>query len=372
MRSPGVRRLVMGAAVALAGWAVAAAGLGDVSGHPAYLYAVTALLALGLYGSAHGIAVETVAGHVRTVVLAVTVGVLLKTALIAAVMFLVYREPAALPLGLAVAQIDPLSVSALMSQARMSERARSLLLAWASFDDPVTALLTVYLSALVLGGASADLGGYLGNLALNLGFAAVVFLVWLPLRRIRLPTAVAVAALVALLAVATAFFLVLGVALVGLFFRPRLGALLDRSVTVAFYLAVFATGALLAGGVEPGRALVLGLSAFGAQIVVGGLLITRGLAPAERVGLALGQQNGITAILLALTLVPLYPAAVAVIAPAVLVVNVLHLSANAAWDRLLILASPSAPRSARAALARRVLARVPDEQTTADPATPER
>jgi hypothetical protein len=343
LTDPAADRLAKGVGVALAGWAVAALGLGSPSGHPIFLYGVTALLCVGLYGSVHGIDKESASGDVRTVVLAVTVGVLLKTALIAGVMWLFFGHPAVILLALAVAQIDPLSVGALIGRARMSPRAKSLLLAWASFDDPITALLTVYLSSLVLGTTGGGYAGYLTNLGLNLVFAGAVLAAVLLTRRwgaghrVR-PGMVRTGSLlllIALLAVATAQFLVLGMALIGLFFRPELGRLLDGALTGAFYLATFAMGTLLVAGIEPVMALVLGVAAFAAQAVVGGLLITRGLPVRDRVSLALGQQNGITAILLALALAPAYPQAVAVIAPAVLVVNVLHVAANTGWQRVL-------------------------------------
>ena len=377
---PATTRLAKGVGVALAGWAVASLGIGSPGGHPVFIYGVTALLCIGLYGSVHGISRETVAADVKTVILAVTVGVLLKTALIAAVMFLFFGEPGVILLGLAVAQIDPLSVSALIRHARMSKRAKALLLAWASFDDPITALLTIYLSSLVLGQTGGGgIGDYLKNLGLNLIFAGAVFGVWLPAHRwlksrrtrpglIRLVSAVV---LIGLLAFATAEFLVLGIALIGLFFRPDLGELLDRAIAAAFYLATFAMGTLLVAGIEPGMALVLGVAAFASQIVVGGLLITRGLPTRDRVSLALGQQNGITAILLALTLAPSYPQAVAVIAPAVLVINVLHTTANAGWHKLLRVAPTSARLSEPAARVHRALGLVHPAAWSAHPA-PER
>ena len=52
----------------------------------------------------------------------------------------------------------------------------------------------------------------------------------------------------------------------------------------------------------------------------------------DRVHLALGQQNGLTAIVLALALQPYLPSAVGIIAMAVLTVNALHLVTNGAWD----------------------------------------
>src|SRR5258708_310297 len=53
---------------------------------PGYLYAVTALLAIGIYSSTSGIDLSELRNKFRTVVLAITVGVLVKSVLIAAFM----------------------------------------------------------------------------------------------------------------------------------------------------------------------------------------------------------------------------------------------------------------------------------------------
>jgi hypothetical protein len=361
---PAARRLLVTAGIAVLGYAVARiAGAGEVADGPAYLRTITALLAVGLYGSASGIPRE-IYRDLGTVVLAVTLGVLLKTALIAGVMYALFGDPAALVLGIAVAQIDPLSVSALLGRSRMSERGKGLLLAWASFDDPITALLTVYLSAWALtatpgggGGVAAAVlgdtgnGSYLVNIGRNLGFALVVWIGWLAVRRLARrrseqapPSArpwvragsVAVVAL--LVGVATWQFLLLGIALIGLFLRLDEPVIVDRAISAAFALATFALGVLLLGGVQIVPGLALGVAAFGAQIVVG-WLIARRMTRVDRVYLALGQQNGITAILLALALEPSFPDAVAIVAPAILTVNVLHIVTNALWDhRLEVLA----------------------------------
>ncbi|WP_158578547.1 cation:proton antiporter [Spongiactinospora rosea] len=344
--SPAVARLAVAVTVVAAGAAAAGAvpGVAQSVGSPLYMYAVTALLSIGLYSSAHGISRE-VTKDLRTVVLAVTVGVLLKAVLIGGVMYLSWPRPESLLLGVAVAQIDPLSVAALIGSSRMSERAKNLLLAWASFDDPITALLTVYFSAMLLGGRGG-VGAYLTTTWGNALLAGVVLLGWAvarwaaarydwpvlhdpPTRRIT-----GVAVLLAALVVAVQQFLVLGIALIGLFLRPGIERALGRVLSAAFLVAAFALGMLLPGGVEPVRGALLGVAAYAAQVVVGGLIPARGLTGVERVYLALGQQNGITAIMLALALLPGVPDAVAMIAPAVLTVNLLHLIANTLWERL--------------------------------------
>jgi len=66
--------------------------------------------------------------------------------------------------------------------------------------------------------------------------------------------------------------------------------------------------------------------------MVVGMLVTPSLPFRDRVRLALGQQSGITAVVLALLLETAFPGTVAVVAPAILIINVLHLVSNTLWD----------------------------------------
>jgi NhaP-type Na+/H+ or K+/H+ antiporter len=356
---PTLRRLTLLIALATVGWVVAVATGLDAVGHDGYLLAVSVLLAIGLYSSTYGIEVSRIRADARLIVLAVTVGVLLKAALIALVMFAVFRDPAYVVLAVVVAQIDPLSVAAMQRHSRMSPRARSILAAWASFDDPITTLLTIYLTAVTLNLLSgtapahdASTGTGLVDLAAgltaNLLFAAGAFLLWRLLRsgtgivdrqppkRRQLLRRVghvgAIALLAALLGIAVGWFLMLAVALFGLFFRPSIAGPLDRLTQAAFLSATVALGLLLPDGIDPVGGAVLGLAAYAAQIVAG-LLVGWRLPIADRIQLALGQQNGITAIILALLLEPDLPGTVATVAPAILVINLLHATANAIHDR---------------------------------------
>lgn len=339
---------------ALAGLVVAWAG--DVDGlerAPAYLLLASVLLAVGLVGSTRDISLAEVRAHLGTVLLAVTVGVVAKAALIAGVMMLAFRDPAFLVLGVAVAQIDPLAVAAMSRPDRTSARARSILSIWASFDDPITVLLTVYVSAFALdlsgGGALAgaisdrplDL---LLDLLANVGFAVGAWLLWRLLRaaglredahRPRVRTALtwlAVALLIAMVLVAAWQFLMLGLAIAGLFFRPRLGPVVGRSTQAAFLVASFLLGLLLVNGVDLVPGVVLGLAAVAAQLVVS-VPITRGLPATDRRYLAWGQQNGITAVILALVLERDFPGTVGIVATAIVVINVIHALATVVLDR---------------------------------------
>lgn len=353
---PAVPRLVIGGAVALVAGAVCglvleAAGVAESTvlvDSDAYLFGAGLLLGVGLYGSTYGIELKALRADLRGVVAAVTLGVVLKAALITGTMMLVFHRPEALILGIAVAQIDPLSVAALGQNERMSARARSLLTAWASFDDPMTVLLTLYLAGIAYsakGGtgmpeaAGGSTGGYLAGLGLNAVLLAGVLLLWFTGRRAgsrvsspvwsRRAGAVGSVVLVAtMLVLAAAEQLMLAVALAGLVVRSGiLGKVLDRAVGFAYLTAFLALGLLLAHGVAWWPGLVLGVAAFAAQAVVALLvmpLFVKGLSRTDRIELGLGQQNGITAVLIALTLERDFPGTSATVGPAVITVNVLY------------------------------------------------
>ncbi|WP_367137563.1 hypothetical protein [Saccharothrix sp. HUAS TT1] len=344
-----------------AGWLAAwQFGLRDVDQSPVYGFFITALLGFGLYASTSGIVIAEFRAQLRTVVLAVTLGVLAKVALIFGVVFLVFRDANHLILAVAVAQIDPLSVAAMRAKSRMSDSAKALLSAWASFDDPITVLLTVYITSFALrGGAVGGVGSFAVNLVLNLALAGVAYMLWTLVRgRVRRAEAggravryavraVMVVAVLAVGFVAVQHALLLALALLGLFFRPNLGRWVDGLAEAGMFLAIAAVGLVLAAEFSwalAGVGAVLGLAAYGAQAVVAFGLTAPKRWRGDRVRLALGQQNGLTAIILALLLEPAFPGSIAVVAPAVVVVNLLHAVANGAYDRLATPLPPPAPR----------------------------
>ncbi|MDT7846141.1 hypothetical protein [Streptomyces justiciae] len=322
-------------------WTMEAQAGGGLYGH-----LTAGLLAVGLYGSAGGVGRPESRGDVYRIVVAITFGVGVKAAFIAGVLWLAFRgEPEYLVLAVAMAQIDPLSVSAMLESRDMSPRAKSLLAAWASFDDPVTTVLVVILGSMVLtdaGSISSGATSYAQTLAGNAVLLVVAAGLWLVVRQPRARrdepvgprrAAVQIAVLVALLAVATWQFLMLGLAVSALFFRPPLGRWLGRATNAALWVATFLLGMLLAEGADFSVGVVLGVATFVAQGVVGAV-VTLGFPARDRHSLCLSQQNGITAIILALLLEPALPEAVAVIAPAILVVNLLHLTSNAVLARV--------------------------------------
>jgi NhaP-type Na+/H+ or K+/H+ antiporter len=317
----------------------------EIANSTAYGKGITALLAVGLFASVYGISLAELRRNARLVLVAVTLGVAGKAFLTGGIMVLAYGSAGFLLLGVAVAQIDPLSVAASISDYSMSQRAKSLLLAWACFDDPITILLVAYLAPITLpaiarqGGtalAIAGAGSYAGQIALNGTLVAIGGLAWYlvavrgGLREGRRATVLLCLILAALIALAAAFGLLIGIAVSGLFFRPQIERLLSGVVSLAFYAATFLLGLLLVSGADLAAGLLLGVTVFVMQVLAGAL-IGRGLPRGDRGRLALGQQNGLTAIALALALAPYLPAAVGIVAVAVLTVNTMHILANGIW-----------------------------------------
>lgn len=326
-----------------------------------YFLLATILLAIGLFSSTYDIAINELKRNARFVLMAVTFGVLLKAGLIAGVMyFIFYRDPAYLVLGVAMAQIDPLSVAVTRQTSQLSQRAKSILSAWASLDDPVTAILAIYLSSVALSmrtaysarpdGNSVSMGlsdfvaNLFGNVLIVLG-AALMW--WLLHQAVKItkrgitdevdPSStslriIGAVALTFIAAIAVDNFWMLGLALVGLFFRPGLGKILSYATFIACAVATFLLGVVLADGVNLIPGIVLGTATFGSQVVVGALM-TRRMSRGDSLRLALGQQSGITAVILALLLETMFPGTVAIVAPAILVINALHLVSNTILDR---------------------------------------
>lgn len=318
-----------------------------------YLITISFLLAIGLYSSTYGIVLQESRKHLKIILSAVTVGVLIKALFIGSILTAIFHNPFFFLLGIMVSQIDPLSVSALMQGSRLSAKAKTILASWASFDDPVTVILCLYIPALLSYwtgttwlspaeiGSGNGLVGYFGELGSNIAYAAGVFVLWILLKQyarkalgwvVTLASIAIYTFLGTSLSIAAYYFWMLSVALIGLFLRPPIEELVEKTVVWALRIAAVLLGLLLVDGLNILYGVSLGIVAFAAQIFVG-LLLTRGLNNQNRIHIAFAQQNGITAIILALLFEPLYMGTVAIIAPAILTVNIIHAVSNNLLDR---------------------------------------
>lgn len=322
-----------------------------------YTFVVAALLATGLYASTYGIDLREARTHLKLIVSAVTVGVLLKALIIGGSLALIFQDPFFLILGVTVAQIDPLSVAALLKDNRMSVKAKTILASWASFDDPITVILSLYAPLLVMqftdielgliGGqtATSGLSSYIVELGLNLGLAVQVFCLYTVIRYyakqitawIALGLSMAIYTLLAIaFSISVLYFMMLGIALVGLFLRPpSFEKYIDMAIKWALGLAAILLGFLLVTGINLWAGAALGVAAYCSQIIVG-FLLTKSLPRKDRWHIAFAQQNGITAIILALLFEPIHPGTVGIVAPAIIVVNGLHSVVNKVIDTHLL------------------------------------
>lgn len=322
-------------------------GIGWVAGSNATIaipnFIITTLLAIGLYAAATGINPAEARKDWKLIGYAISIGVVAKALIAGALCYLLTRNAAtSIVAGVVFSQIDPLSVSAMQSSSQMSSRAKHIIHAWASFDDPVSVLLARYIVPLALGmfgisnalGISAGLGTWLLQLLLNLLFAYLAYAAWRVLHKQSNHQILERVLLVVSLVAAISFGLVLGIAIIGLFLRPVLDKVVERIVQIAYGLAAIFIGTLLAPGINLSAGILLGMAAYATHYIVSEVLTRmQRLSKHDRLHLGLGQQSGITACNLILLFAPSIGGLAAICAPALVTVNVLHLVANTLLDR---------------------------------------
>lgn len=295
---------------------------------PGYELFQYAMLAIGLYGSVVGIELKEFHIHRPLILRAVTFGVIAKSLMTGTVVWLIFGTTEAFLFGIVVAQIDPLAVAKLLEgkSSRFTEGGRTILRAWSSFDDPVTVLLAtyVYLPLVVVGQQEFSIWSYVVQLTLNLLLAGVIYCLHrFFIKHHKLELALLLLAFL----VAVPFQLMLGMAIIGLFLRPRF----DQLATLV-HLSFLIAAAILGTLVEITIPYILvgslvGICAYGAQAVATFLVAPR-LNVVDKAFLATAQYNGITAVILALVLSRWIPSIVSVTAVAVIVINVLYYGIN--------------------------------------------
>lgn len=296
----------------------------DLLQQPAWLFVIYLLHAMGLYGSVYEIDHQSLRDQWARIGAAVSVGVAAKIALVAVLYGWFYDPATALAFATIVAQIDPSLAAWELNHERrpMAVDASNLLRAWSSLDNPITA---VFAAALL---TDAHAGSPLGDLAWNTVVAALYLGAW-RLIRARGPWAEALVVLGVLVTGAWGQWM-LAVSLAGFVARPAARWAVQLGVDVSLHGTLLLLGFVLERqlswqGVAQGA--LLAVAVFGAQMAIGWTL-GAGFAPDDRRRVALAQQNGITSITLALLFEAVWPT-VTVIAPAVLLVNLLHVAAVA-------------------------------------------
>jgi hypothetical protein len=293
--------------------------------HEFYPIILNVLLAVGLYASVRGIDFRDLNGDRAKLISVVTLGVGLKIILIGGALYAVTGNPNVFIFAIIIAQIDPLSVSALTLKGnyQISPRARSFLLAWSSFDDPITVIAAVAATQLILQVdltlLSTEWYWEFGNIALP----AITYIIHKnfcagpnSLLRER-------ALLFASSAVAIIFGWMLSIALIGIFLRPSLFSAGKHIIWVAYALSVMLLGSYLQHGVDFALGAGLAAAAIAAQAIASYAFMWR--SPSlDKAYLACAQQNGITAVILSLLFARHIEQVTAVVTAAIVIINVFH------------------------------------------------
>ncbi len=315
-----------------------------------YTGAATTLLFIGLYFAVYFIDKEEAKRHWRIVAIAVTFGVICKYFIILLMTLVALQQWQYAVFAMAMAQIDPLSVAAISKDSRMNAQTKAVLNAWASFDDPITGVATWLMLGLIAKTAHQKIASDSDWSSILIGLSPFILTIVLVtvFKLTRLPRAksdVAKTGIVGAIAfVAIPLKAFSASALAGWFIRPKwLSKFADKFTQLALCGATFMLGMILADGVNVIGGIVLGVATYLSQIVVGWLVMRLATSKSKKGAafstrdtwqIALAQQNGITAIVLALNLETMVSGAIATIALAILVVNTLNFGANMVFDRI--------------------------------------
>ena len=287
---------------------------------------IDTILVIGLYGAVYGINISDFKSSKRLIFNVITIGVVFKIVFTGLIMYLITGELISFLIATVLAQIDPVSVASLQeSRNRLSRSGRTVLRAWASFDDPVTVILAVLFSMIVLGDIdnNSTILSILSIESLNLLFALCIFGLFriLPNNKYFLYVLLLLS-----LVVASFYELFLGIAIIGLFLRPKL-SLLNDIVYVLYLVVSFTLGIMINGGVNIENGILYGFLIVISQALTT-LILGRKLNKQDKYRLSFAQQSGITAITLALFLSISHNNIIPTVIVAIITINILYLILN--------------------------------------------
>lgn len=346
-----------------------------------YIVVVRFLLTGGLYAATYGITWREFSRRdIRIIGLAITIGVLGKSAAIGFCLMGIFGDPHHILIGVALAQIDPLIITLLTRGERLSEDAKRILLSWASFDDPVTVVITALLLPLWFStteGISFQVN-WEGIVSIPVQIVLALFIVAVYLGLIKIITNLlkrkgtemtffvegtpiftspynkwilagvfGVVGIIFFILMSTLllfgfFLLMLGVGIIGCLVRPQeISNIIDVAVTWTFRAVSILLGVMFFTSIKTGGdiahylwiGLIAGMLAYWAQVIAG-FALTGGLPWKDRVHIAFAQMNGLTAANLALVLEPMIPGAVVIILTAIIVIYVHNMICNRIIDNI--------------------------------------
>jgi hypothetical protein len=308
------------------------------------------LLGVGLITGTFGINVKEMNRQDwKLLAWAVTVGVLSKALIIGGIYFMLTGNLIGWVVGMSMAQMDPLSTTALLEGSNLSVRARNLLSGWAAGDDPFTVAAVVAMAlvqrlfevnfGIPLSNLDVhDIGGFTAYSVQNFALmATIVFLFQRAYRGTMTARIVLVLGfMAAAVVIGATWYWMFGIALVGLFMRPtdehvynKVLGILEKCSNAAFTVAAIIIGALIwLHGVNLWLGIAVGTAAYLSQMIVTPpLAYGRGLPREDRQRLGRAHQNGLTASLLGLS-----TGTITVILPAIVTTHVLHFLFNRELD----------------------------------------
>ncbi len=293
-----------------------------------YKYLINFILSIGLYASVSDINIESLRDDKKVVVKAVTIGVLLKVAIIFLITHFIFSVPSieALILAIIVAQIDPLSVSAILDRENnsLSKRADTIIRAWSSFDDPITAILAIFIAATYLDHS----GGYSSNIITILALLLTCCIIGILYYKKKFSSRAQLTLFAVFLILATVYQQFFVIALSALFIRTEIiRNIIKKIVPFLYNFSIILMGMKLVEGINISYAMVLAGAAICSQIIVG-YMMTSTLPVTDRWFISFSQQNGLTAIVLSLLLLKFDPQLTSIVAPAILIINIMHMIFN--------------------------------------------
>lgn len=202
---------------------------------------------------------------------------LVKPLIAGTIFYIFIQNKIAYLFGIAVAQIDPLPVAALLNRkdSRLSERVKAVLGAWSSFDDPMTVLISLYLFAFIVPSENHPMAitmSFVRHIGADIAFAGSVYFIWRAIKKYQWLQYVL---LIAAIAVSAYFHLMLGIAIIAIFLRPYLSDMMPRITDAAYCISLMLIGLLLKNGVSVMQGLALSVAIVISQIIVGMWLTTR-------------------------------------------------------------------------------------------------
>jgi len=290
------------------------------------------ILVIGLYGAVYGINTNAFKENFKLIFSVITIGVIFKVIFVGTILFLLTDNPLSFLLATIIAQIDPVSVASLdNTKSKLTKQGKTILRAWASFDDPITVVLAISISMIILSIQTSPLSIFYTELY-NL---LLVFLIYIIYYFIKNKSSILLYVLLFFAFIFSIYFeLFLAIAVIGLFLRPKL-PFLDLLIYLLFLIVSFVIGVFINNGINLYEGVLYGVFTILAQVITT-FILGRELIRCDKVRLSIAQQSGITAITLSLFLATKHDDIIPTIIVAIITINILYVIINFLTEKYFI------------------------------------